>query len=364
MMRRLLLISAALAVSLSAWCDTRLKPYEDYIEKYAEEAMMQQVRYGIPSSITLAQGLLESNAGNSTLAVKSNNHFGIKCHNDWKGETYSHWDDGEMSCFRKYDKVLDSYYDHSKFLVSKSRYDFLFELDVKDYKAWAKGLSQAGYATDPQYSQKLIRLIELYDLDQYDRLASHPRKNRQKSEEALEQQADEPQTAGTSTQVKAKPAKEPRIREPRVPRQGEVARRTELARQSKDYSYLIATDDYPQTIVAIQRHEILYRGSTPYIVARYGDNFQVLADEFNVTPAHIRKVNDCPKDYRMQVGDIIYLNRKCETWEGEEATHTVREGDTLHSISQLYAIRLKSLIGLNGTELADGLSVGQQLKLR
>jgi flagellum-specific peptidoglycan hydrolase FlgJ len=102
----------------------RLKPYEDYIRKYTPLAMTQQVVYGIPASITLAQGLLESGAGNSTLAKNSNNHFGIKCHNDWKGKTYSHFDDGEMSCFRKYSKVEESYKDHSIFLSERERYAF------------------------------------------------------------------------------------------------------------------------------------------------------------------------------------------------------------------------------------------------
>ena len=124
--------------------------------------------YEIPASITLAQGILESGSGQSDLAEKSNNHFGIKCHSDWKGKKSYYDDDEENECFRKYESAEDSYLDHSLFLKNKPRYSNLFSLNITDYKGWAKGLKKAGYATDPKYPEKLIALIEEYKLWKYD----------------------------------------------------------------------------------------------------------------------------------------------------------------------------------------------------
>lgn len=148
---------------------SRNKQYEDYIKKYRDIAVEEMKRYHIPASITLAQGLLESGAGNGTLARKSNNHFGIKCGSDWRGKTVKHDDDARNECFRVYKDPKDSYRDHSKFLAGKQRYAFLFDLKITDYKGWARGLKKAGYATNPRYAQQLIDIIERYDLDKYDK---------------------------------------------------------------------------------------------------------------------------------------------------------------------------------------------------
>ena len=139
-----------------------------YIEKYSQIAVDEMNRTGVPASITLAQGILESGNGQSDLASRSNNHFGIKCHSSWTGAKVYHDDDEKGECFRKYKKVKHSFEDHSDFLVRGARYDFLFELDPKDYKGWAKGLKKAGYATDRKYPKKLIALIERYELYKYD----------------------------------------------------------------------------------------------------------------------------------------------------------------------------------------------------
>jgi len=141
---------------------------EQYISLYKADAIKEMKEYGIPASITLAQGMLESSYGNSILAQKANNHFGIKCHSEWTGEKYYMDDDAKNECFRKYNSVWESYRDHSKFLKEKSRYASLFTLSITDYKAWAEGLKAAGYATNPQYPQLLINLIERYHLNYYD----------------------------------------------------------------------------------------------------------------------------------------------------------------------------------------------------
>ena len=139
-----------------------------YVLQYKETAKENMRRHGIPASITLAQGILESGAGRGTLCVEANNHFGIKCHTGWTGETVHHDDDSEQECFRKYKDPAESYNDHSLFLTTRGRYANLFKLDKDDYEAWAKGLKAAGYATDPKYPDKLIDLIVKYDLAAYD----------------------------------------------------------------------------------------------------------------------------------------------------------------------------------------------------
>jgi flagellum-specific peptidoglycan hydrolase FlgJ len=142
---------------------------KEYIDQFSEIAKEEMKQYGIPASITLAQGILESGAGRGTLSVRANNHFGIKCHTGWQGDYVHHDDDEDQECFRKYVAAKYSYRDHSLFLTSRGRYSFLFDLSQKDYKGWAKGLKKAGYATDPKYPDKLISIIERYQLQEYDR---------------------------------------------------------------------------------------------------------------------------------------------------------------------------------------------------
>ncbi|MCR4825241.1 MAG: glucosaminidase domain-containing protein [Bacteroidales bacterium] len=168
MRRFFLLLPALLPVLASAQT-----PQLDYIAEYAPLAVSEMQRTGVPASITLAQGLLESGAGQSPLAVHANNHFGIKCHSDWEGETFYKDDDGRQECFRAYRTVEDSFRAHSDFLRNRPRYQSLFELEPTDYQAWARGLKKAGYATDPSYADKLIKQIEDYQLDRFDREETH-----------------------------------------------------------------------------------------------------------------------------------------------------------------------------------------------
>lgn len=169
MKRFFLLLQFLLLVGwLPADAQKRNQHYVDYIEKYHKEAVEQMHRYRIPASITLAQGLLESGAGRSTLTRKSNNHFGIKCGSDWRGKKTYHDDDARGECFRVYKNARASYEDHSRFLAGKQRYVSLFKLKTTDYKGWARGLKKAGYATNPAYATKLIQIIELYELDRFD----------------------------------------------------------------------------------------------------------------------------------------------------------------------------------------------------
>ena len=163
----LLLVLSVTGTTLGA-SQRKVPAYEKYIKQYSSLAVQHQKKYRIPASITLAQGLLESGAGRSELARKSNNHFGIKCHSDWRGGRVYHDDDLRGECFRKYKRVEDSYDDHSRFLAERSRYERLFKLNIKDYKGWAKGLQKCGYATDRAYANKLIKVIEDYELYRFD----------------------------------------------------------------------------------------------------------------------------------------------------------------------------------------------------
>ena len=167
-MKKLILSLLTITLCLAIQAQPRNKQYESYIKKYRELAVEEMKKYHIPASITLAQGLLESGAGKSELARKSNNHFGIKCGGDWRGKTVSHDDDARGECFRSYKHPKDSYEDHSKFLVGRPRYASLFKLKITDYKGWARGLKKAGYATNPRYADQLIGIIELYELYKYD----------------------------------------------------------------------------------------------------------------------------------------------------------------------------------------------------
>ena len=167
-MKQLITVVLCLVGCLSLQAQSRNKQYEEYIKKYRDLAVEEMKRYHIPASITLAQGLLESGAGQSELARKSNNHFGIKCGGDWRGKTVRHDDDARGECFRAYKHPKESYEDHSKFLVNRPRYASLFKLQITDYKGWARGLKKAGYATNPRYADQLIGIIELYDLHKYD----------------------------------------------------------------------------------------------------------------------------------------------------------------------------------------------------
>ncbi len=162
------IIAVIMLLCLTIQANAQKLTREQYINKYKDVAIKQMHKHKIPASIILAQACLESDNGNSTLARKANNHFGIKCHDGWKGKKYRHNDDSRRECFRSYDTPIDSYTDHSYFLTSGSRYNSLFDLPITDYKGWAHGLKAAGYATNPKYARLLIDIIEEYSLYKYD----------------------------------------------------------------------------------------------------------------------------------------------------------------------------------------------------
>ena len=293
-MKKLKLFLILIISCLTLQAQTRNKQYEDYIKKYRELAVEEMKKYHIPASITLAQGLLESGAGQSTLARKSNNHFGIKCGSDWRGKTVSHDDDARGECFRAYKHPKESYEDHSKFLAGRSRYASLFKLKITDYKGWARGLKKAGYATNPRYADQLIGIIELYELHKYN---------------------------------------------------------------EKNYLKWIKKNPNP--------HQTYIANDLLYIVVRAGDSWKSISKEFDISQKKLRKYNDLYKGYALQVGDILYLEKKNRKADKEHIVHVLRAGESMYSISQKYGIRLKNLYKMNKMDADDPApEVGTILRLR
>ena len=293
-MKKLKLFLILIICCLTLQAQTRNKQYEAYIKKYRELAVEEMKKYHIPASITLAQGLLESGAGQSALARKSNNHFGIKCGSDWYGKTVSHDDDARGECFRAYKHSKDSYEDHSKFLAGRPRYASLFNLNITDYKGWARGLKKAGYATNPRYADQLIGIIELYELYKYD---------------------------------------------------------------DKNYLKWLKKNPNP--------HQTYIANDLLYIVVRAGDSWISISQEFDISQKKLRKYNDLYKGYALQVGDILYLEKKNKKADKEHIVHVLRAGESMYSISQKYGIRLKNLYKLNKMDEDDSApEIGTILRLR
>lgn len=294
---------------------------EEYIEKYKETAMENMRTHGIPASITLAQACLESGNGNSDLAVKANNHFGIKCHNDWKGQTYYKKDDDPgKSCFRKYRNAAESFRDHSDFLRYRDRYAFLFDLEITDYKSWCYGLKKAGYATDPQYAQRLIKIIEDYGLYRYDR------------------------------EMYAKYERNSNILPPSP---NELMKVMELKPSKKSYLYKYS-----------KNRTIYVRNGVPYVLAGDMDTYESIADEYNLFTREILRYNDLKKPIKLVPGTVVYIQGKRHKAQKHMDVHIAIEGDTYYKIAQKYGVRMKDLFKYNDYKNGDILHPGDEIFLR
>ncbi|RFC54828.1 glucosaminidase domain-containing protein [Brumimicrobium aurantiacum] len=302
-MTRLIAFTTLIFISFSALSNNTKTSLEDYIQKWKDVAMNQMLSHGIPASITLSQGILESGFGNSTLAVEANNHFGIKCH-DWKGKTIYKDDDKKNECFRKYDNAAQSYEDHSKFLTSRSRYASLFELEITDYKAWAHGLKDAGYATNPKYPKRLIDLIERYNLDQYDVLAT--------SDWIVENNQNEIENKETPTGSEIKTTTQ------------ETTNVAEVTAQRKVYKN---------------------NNRTKYVIAGKNDTFYLIAKEFGYSLRQMNRWNDFPphKDV-LKEGDKVYIMRKRKKIKSDVVFQDIKQNKELWIIAQEHGIQLSSLL--------------------
>lgn len=290
------MIITLMASTLFAQVDAN---YQAYIEQYKDLAITEQERHAIPASITMAQALLESSAGVSRLATIGNNHFGIKCGKDWTGDVMHHDDDQLGECFRKYKKPIESFEDHSLFL-KRQRYAFLFQYDITDYKAWANGLSRAGYATDPTYPEKLIKIIETYDLAKLD------------------------------TKAKA----------------------VEPAEDAPNYEQLWGYIEIENNGVRCVR-----------VITK--DKLSNVAKAFKMSEKKLLYYNDLMANMDvLEAGDYVYLWFKKNRADSRFEEHTVEAGESMHSISQLYGIKLKKLYKLNDLEYGTPAEVGKVLQLQ
>ena len=307
-MKRLLLALMTVLLSIGAAKNPKL----DYIDKYSDIAIKEMKRTGVPASITLAQGILESNAGQSVLATKGNNHFGIKCHNDWKGKTMKMDDNAPKECFRVYPNAEASFRDHSDFLRSRDRYKSLFELKQTDYKGWARGLKKAGYATDPGYADKLITLIEDYELYRFDK----------------------------GVKVSVKPPLE--IEEPKVvqlePRPGMK---------------------YQESVTFSTARKVYSQNGVPFVYSEAGETYASIAESNGLFLKELLKFNDHEQELALEPGTMVYLARKkAQGPVGVNKYVVEKDGETLRDIAQRFGIRYAALqklnIGLYGKTLEEG----------
>ena len=288
---------------------------KDYVNSYKDLAVTEMNRTGIPASVTLAQGIIESDCGHSSLAREANNHFGIKCHDNWTGPTVRHNDNRRNECFRKYRKPEESFYDHSDFLKSGSRYSFLFNINPTDYKSWAHGLKKAGYATNPDYANMLIRTIEDNNLWYFDR--------------GYNSISLPPQT---SLAV--------------------------ITTQSKDSIRKSVSIPIGNAVVLARVPRVLENNRIQYIIVKDGDTREKLEDEFQLLKWELPRYNELNSDFQLIPGQILYLQPKRDRAEPGKEYYNCVEGDTMYLISQRFGIKLKKLLEMNrmadGTKPAEG----------
>lgn len=303
---------------------------EEYVNTYKEIAIKEMIRTGVPASITLAQGIVETESGNSKLVKKSNNHFGIKCKETWTGPSVSHDDDAPGECFRKYENPEQSYVDHSDFLRTRKHYNFLFGLDPADYKAWAHGLKKAGYATNPAYPQMLIKYIEKYNLNEYSLIAL----GRKKVDEPIYAKADQSKVTENVVQQSVS-----------APQQA-----------SDDVKEIIKKPvvNYPAGEFKINETKVVY--------ATKGTSFLAIAKQHNVQLKWLFDFNDLKETEMLEKDQLIYLQRKRRV--GANPFHVVAAGETLYDVAQAQGIRLDALMQLNQIPTNQQPAPGQQLYLQ
>lgn len=327
----LFLSIALLSASSKLHAETKAT-VEEYIQQFKHIAVREMKRSGIPASITLAQGILESGMGTSILATKGNNHFGIKCHKEWTGKTMKHTDDAPNECFRVYSNAEESYIDHSHFLTSRPRYANLFSLSPTDYKGWAHGLRKAGYATNPRYGDMLIDVIERHQLFAYDQAISledmeaqrNVIKQREKEELIVLQNKTAPiGTYDRSVQVSV-PASKPVI---------------ELKEAGASAGSVVFTNN-----------------EVKVVRVREGESIKSLSDYHKIAPSKLLEYNDLKPKAQLQAGQLIYLQSK--KTKASRRTHLVLPHENLWSISQAYGIKIAKLYERNlmrpGEEPAPG----------
>ncbi len=321
MMRKFWITCAAALVSMAAFAQT--SPQQKYIDTYHAIAVEEMLRTGVPASITLAQGILESGSGLSTLAVNGNNHFGIKCHKGWSGKTMYQDDDHRNECFRVYGSAEESFRDHSDFLRYRDRYKFLFDLERTDYKGWAYGLKKAGYATDPKYPGKLIKYIEDYNLSRFDVIS-------------VEQEAIVPEAPHKIEEPVAAPA----------------VRNGVVTPASEEFHFPLSRKLYSLNGV-------------PFVYAQEGESYRSIAKYYHKFTWEVLKYNDLKREETLLPGTIVYLEaKKKKAPAGLEMYIVAQDGEDFHQICQRFAVKEKAIRKLNGFTGTPELREGDEIKLR
>ena len=297
MKHRLILLFAFLMALLAVAADRSAQ--ENYIATYSGIAVREMQRTGVPASITLAQGMLESRYGLSSMATDGNNHFGIKCHRDWKGKKMYYDDDAPHECFRVYRSAEESFRDHSDFLRYWDRYKPLFELDPTDYKGWAKGLKKAGYATDPAYAAKLIKIIEEYGLNRFD-------------------------TGSEGTAV--------------------VVPETPMSIEKQTVKKVASGEKYTFSV----SRQLYQRNGVRFVYSQPGESWESIAAAFNLFPKEILRFNDLTASVPLQRGTVVYLQKKKRYAASGMEMYVFSEGENLRDVCQRFAVQQKNIVKLNG----------------
>lgn len=353
------LFVSAVFVFLSAG-DT---PQKEYIDKYASLAVAEMYRSGVPASITLAQGMLESRNGLAALAAEGNNHFGIKCHTDWTGKSMKVDDDKKGECFRVYDDAYESFKDHSDFLRYRPRYQFLFDYDITDYKAWANGLKKAGYATDPQYASKLIRIIEENSLAQYDT------KTPAQMGVAVVETTDGDVVVEDSKEVEL----------PKEAKSGRKVKVKKVRKASRKASAELIIEDIPEspTVLAEPRaaanegmvysldRKVYEQNGVPFVYSNNGDTYDSIASEYHLFRKEILKFNDLSSSEELAPGTVVYLQaKKNQTKRGLDKYIVEKDDESLRDICQQYGVKMQSVIKMNAFSSTHRLREGDTIWLR
>ena len=341
------------------------------MNKYSVLAVSEMRRTGIPASITLAQGMLESNYGRSTLATKGNNHFGIKCHNDWRGEKIYHDDNRRGECFRSYPTVEDSYRDHSDFLTTGSRYKDLFKLSSTDYKGWAHGLKKAGYATDPQYATLLINKIDDYRLHAYDTgtaTAATPQATAAAApKQTAGQQPATPTPVQTAGQQPSTATPKQTAGQPPATAVLKTADTLQIQPVQKATDPVPAQPEIqaPAKVISLNTgRKILENNGVQYIIAEEGDTFKSIAEKYQLLALEVSRYNDLPPEASLKPGQFIYLQPKRSKAAEGNSIHVVKTGETMYILSQKYAVKLSSLYKMNVMEEGTECVPGQKVRIR
>lgn len=377
-MKRLSIFFISALSALMFLCSSADTPQLRYIERWAATAVREMYRSGVPASITLAQGILESRSGLSALASEGNNHFGIKCHSDWKGKTMKVDDDRKGECFRVYGNADDSFRDHSDFLRYQDRYKFLFDFDTKDYESWAYGLKKAGYATDPAYPSKLIKIIEDYDLSRYDSMTQAQAGRASAKAGKLETKPDAPVSATSEDKSEAKSAAKAAKAEDRA---AERARKA-AERKARKSRLEDIPDEIPMSPNSIEQarkfsgkaseefhfslsRQIFVINGVPFVYSIEGETYASIAESNGLFAKEILAINDLVKDERLLPGTVVFLQAKKKQAEKGLDKYIVEEdGTSLRDICQRFAVRQKSVEKLNGFSAGHTLREGDTVLLR